>query len=104
MDGGGHWYELSSETGETLYDIFFLDSNLGWVVGNSGKILYTDDGGSNWNTEYSGTQHDLKSIHIFDPEHGKVFGEDNLNSIILNRKIGGSSGKFFNFLLNDIFQ
>ena len=87
-----------------LYDIFFLSINIGWVVGKNGEILYTNNGGSNWYPEYSGVTHDLKSIHIFDAEHGKVFGDGVQNSVILNRKIAGSSGKLFNYLLNDIFQ
>ena len=34
-----------------LTDVFFADENLGWVVGESGTILRTRDGGNTWNTK-----------------------------------------------------
>ena len=39
------WTEQSSGVTEILRDVYFADSNVGWVVGNDGLILYTDDGG-----------------------------------------------------------
>lgn len=31
-----------------LYDVHFLDESTGWVVGEFGRILRTDDGGATW--------------------------------------------------------
>ncbi len=38
--------------GAPLWNIFFLDSNNGWVVGEHGTIKYTSDSGANWD-DYS---------------------------------------------------
>ena len=34
-----------------LTDVFFIDENLGWVVGESGTTLRTRDGGNTWNVQ-----------------------------------------------------
>ena len=34
-----------------LTDVFFIDQNLGWAVGESGVTLRTRDGGNTWNTQ-----------------------------------------------------
>lgn len=34
-----------------LTDVFFIDENLGWVVGESGTTLRTRDGGNTWNAQ-----------------------------------------------------
>lgn len=60
-DGGQHWAirKLSQTEGLTeaqriesqdpvLYDVFFVDQNHGWVVGEFGKIMHTQDGGVTW--------------------------------------------------------
>ena len=36
-----------------LTDVFFIDQNLGWAVGESGVTLRTRDGGNTWNTQAS---------------------------------------------------
>jgi len=45
IDGGLHWFYLNSGTEENLRSIFFLDDNLGWVVGDNGLIIKTTIGG-----------------------------------------------------------
>ena len=34
-----------------LTDVFFVDENLGWAVGESGVTLRTRDGGNTWNAQ-----------------------------------------------------
>jgi len=43
-DGGSNWFEQSRGVG-VLNSIFFVSDQLGWAVGNNGKILYTPNGG-----------------------------------------------------------
>ena len=45
-------------------DVFFLDAKHGWVIGEKGTILYTADGGKNWETQNSGTETRLKQDAI----------------------------------------
>jgi photosystem II stability/assembly factor-like uncharacterized protein len=44
-DGGYSWTLQNSGTNSSLYDIFFLDNNNGWAVGENGTILHTINGG-----------------------------------------------------------
>ena len=45
-DGGQTWLSQNSGTDNTLYTIYFLDQNNGWISGDSGTILYTTNGGT----------------------------------------------------------
>ncbi|MBK9096680.1 MAG: T9SS type A sorting domain-containing protein [bacterium] len=44
-NGGSTWTIQNSNTNNTLNDIFFIDTNNGWAVGQNGTILYTPNGG-----------------------------------------------------------
>ena len=46
----------------TLYDVFFLDENNGWAVGNKGTILKSTDLGETWIKEESGTKNTLGKV------------------------------------------
>jgi photosystem II stability/assembly factor-like uncharacterized protein len=41
------WQLQSSGTRNTLFGVYFLNSKLGYVVGDSGTILHTTNGGEN---------------------------------------------------------
>ncbi|MEO6095344.1 MAG: YCF48-related protein [Fibrobacteria bacterium] len=55
-DGGVTWKPQASGSEEDFADVFFLNANLGWVVGgfSSPAIFKTADGGATW-TEYKGS-------------------------------------------------
>jgi len=63
-------------SGTTYYinDVFFPVQNHGWVVGESGTILKTTNGGDNWIPQSSGTTNDLKSVFFIYPS-GWAVGE-----------------------------
>jgi len=103
-NGGDNWSILYSEIQTTLCDVLFLNNDLGWAVGKEGKIISTIDGGENWVEVFSNTGHDLWSIYLLDSDVGKIVGGSSGQSIILNKKAGGGSNRFFNLLLNNIFQ
>ena len=49
FDGGVTWDTLDTEAGFTFFDIDFLNSDTGFIVGSSGfEYLRTIDGGYNW--------------------------------------------------------
>ena len=49
-DGGTNWVEqFSDATTGTFNAVMFTDLSHGWVVGDSGKVLRTTDGGNSWN-------------------------------------------------------
>jgi photosystem II stability/assembly factor-like uncharacterized protein len=67
-DGGLSWGSPVStgiNNSDTLNSISFMDANNGVIVGNSGKIYFTTNGGSNWTSQASGTTFDLLETKYF---------------------------------------
>ena len=59
----GDWYSVNSNTTENLYDIVFLNEDVGYC-GGYGVILRTTDGGENWTTIFSRDSFAIRSICI----------------------------------------
>ncbi len=49
-DGGTSWTIISDNLNPWLRDVFFIDNNNGFAVGDQGTILKTTDGGDTWQT------------------------------------------------------
>lgn len=74
-DGGETWAAQYYGYDELpLHDVFFIDSNAGWAVGDAGAILHTQDGGSSWHAQESGTPNHLRSVHFTDANTGRAVG------------------------------
>ena len=58
-DQGETWTDQTNTFKTNLYDIAFLDANVGAAVGDTGMLLYTTDAGSTWDVIPTGT---VKSI------------------------------------------
>jgi len=69
------WFEQSSSTTVNLNSVFFVNSNVGWVVGDAGTILHTIDGGNNWNPQTSNSTDDLHSVQFTDDNTGWASGD-----------------------------
>ncbi len=78
----------TSGTAQTLNGIFMLDSNTGWIAGNSGTILNTTNGGATWSPQTSGTTTNLRSVHFTSSLTGWAVGDSGL---ILKTTNGGTS-------------
>jgi photosystem II stability/assembly factor-like uncharacterized protein len=63
-----------------------LINNTGWVVGSTGTILKTGDGGNNWVSQNSGTNKYLAAVNFADTSTGYVVGD---SGTILKTKDGG---------------
>jgi photosystem II stability/assembly factor-like uncharacterized protein len=63
-DSGASWAEIATGTAKGLNAIGFLYENtdVGWVVGDSGTLLYTDDGGAHFRALQSPLAVDLYSV------------------------------------------
>ena len=64
----------------------FPDAENGWVVGNSGKIYRTQNGGKNWESQKSGVQSNLNGIDFVDDLHGVAVGD---SGVVLTTGTGG---------------
>ncbi len=82
--------------GNRLFNVKFISSTDGWSVGEHGTILNTNDGGTTWITQTSGTTNDLMCVSFSDNENGTVVGgwadwNGNSSSLILRTTNGGKT-------------
>lgn len=82
VDGGASWTSQIIPSNPDVglsYDftsIHFVDLNYGWTVGKLGYLLYTDDGGANWNDIKLESEYSLTSIFFTNQNNGYVCGEN----------------------------
>ncbi|MCH5374859.1 MAG: YCF48-related protein, partial [Planctomycetes bacterium] len=57
-----------------LADVFFLDPDRGWAVGDRGVIWFTEDGGRHWRLQYSPVPCRFESVSFIDDRHGWIVG------------------------------
>src|SRR5262249_3260060 len=55
-DAGATWGAQSTGQTTPLHGVFFLDQQRGWVVGDLGTILGTDEGGKTWKVMRQGAK------------------------------------------------
>lgn len=53
-DGGNNWNAARTGVQTPLNKIWFVDQNYGWIVGDLGVILATQDGGRTWKKQRAG--------------------------------------------------
>ncbi len=82
------WFTQPSGTGNNLNGVYFSSNTTGIVVGQSGTILRTVNGGTNWTSVSSGTNVHLFSVYFVDGNTGWVVGDV---GVILKTTNGGSS-------------
>jgi photosystem II stability/assembly factor-like uncharacterized protein len=68
------WFQLTTNTTETLQDIYFINFSTGIAVGTNGKIIRTTDSGLNWYSVTSGTSYSLYSLEFPDVMTGFAGG------------------------------
>lgn len=79
------WVEFPSTTNETLNDVFFLDSNHGWIVGDNGTFLkYTD---KNWLNVNSSMSINFNSVFFLNNNDGWIVGDSGLICRVQNDSI-----------------
>ena len=69
-------------------DVFFLDAKHGWIIGEKGTILYTSDGGTNWETQNSSTTARLNKMQFKNKKQGWIVGDE---GIFLHTENGGEN-------------
>jgi len=65
-----------------LYDINFVDAQHGWIVGEFGKVLHTQDGGETWREETKSLMEGTEYFDLLDlPTLFGVFSRDRQNAV-----------------------
>ncbi|UCH09858.1 MAG: hypothetical protein JSU61_11685 [Fidelibacterota bacterium] len=87
LDGTWELVRAAQED-ERYAALHFADQTHGWVVGDAGTIIHTDDGGRTWTAQQSGSSSDLKAVQFIGRDFGWVAGRENA---VLRTVDGGHS-------------
>lgn len=87
-NNGINWTAQTLNT-MVLNSVSYVDTNIAYVVGDTGKILYTTNAGVNWLQQNSGTTQHLYSVNFINQNTGWATGN---NGIILKTTTGGVTG------------
>jgi len=66
----GSWERISVPTNYNLRALHFTDSLCGWIVGDSGTIIHTDNGGDSWEVQQSPVNLEIVSIFFLNHSLG----------------------------------
>ena len=84
------WYQQASGTNLTLRSVSMFNQNIGYIVGDSGIILKTTNGGMNWVKQKSDSSTFLYGVKFCDSITGTVVGSNGFsNPVILHTTNGG---------------
>lgn len=84
-DGGATWSALSVTYQDalgvtvplntTMHSVSFRDAQTGWIAGEAGLVLYTDDGGATWTSQKSGSLA-IQYVCAADASRGHLVGSN----------------------------
>jgi photosystem II stability/assembly factor-like uncharacterized protein len=83
----GTWTKVESDVTNWLYDIDFPDNQNGWIVGDSGIILNSTNGGESWGRQICPINEILCAVDFVDTSYGWICS---MNSILRTTN-GGKS-------------
>jgi len=93
-DGGATWEPGTIVEAKHIAfnSVFFVSPSVGWIVGSSGLILATTDGGGAWTLKNSGTGRRLNSVCFLNEEEGWITGgqQDGSSYLVLHTRDGGA--------------
>ncbi len=95
-NGGNTWEVQSKRPVVELLNVYFTDTDTGWVVGDGGLILHTKDAGKTWKSQKSGTKLTLNRVYFVNNDEGWIIGggytdknDFETEDIILHTRDGG---------------
>lgn len=111
LSGQTKWRQLDSVTSVNLTKICFVDSLNGWIGGENGTVLYTSNGGKNWENRGLVTGSRLKDVFFLNGQRGWALFDStdgiNIISLLYSTANGGlnwqlCSQPFINNVLNNV--
>ena len=84
------WVTQNSNSGDHFWGVYFVTDNIGWAVGGWGgvPIRKTEDGGTNWNSQWAGTSAWLMDVSFANTTNGWIVGD---GGTILSTTNGGTN-------------
>jgi len=79
VDNGTDWKWEAQDSGtkDLLIDGTFINTQKGWVAGQLGTVLHTEDGGKTWVKQNTGTDKHLFNACFVDEQNGWAAGDGN---------------------------
>lgn len=78
--GGDMTWEVMDFEGElastSWNDIYFINNEEGWVIGNGGRVYMTADGGATWVAQISNVFSNLNAVFMLDNKTGWIVGKE----------------------------
>ncbi len=71
----GNWVEVST-LNQKVQSIYFFNESVGWVVGDSGYVSMTNDGGETWNDQSITSDSRLSSLFFINEQTGLMTGNN----------------------------
>ncbi len=103
----GTWEKLDIPTDKNLLDLHFNDSLTGWVVGDSGLIMHTNNGGQSWEIQESNIDNNIITVFFLDNEIGWAsalnYTTFPYGSILLKTNNGGQTWSVEPFFISNVF-
>jgi len=85
------WFSQTSGVNNHILNVFFIDENLGWAVGDMTTILKTTNGGENWMILSSSGSESIYDVFFKDQFNGIIVGGSPTNSVLALTSNGGLS-------------
>jgi photosystem II stability/assembly factor-like uncharacterized protein len=82
----GWCWQNPQPTGNTIYDIRFVDGQTGWAVGQAGQILKTVDAGASWSAQVSDVTTVLSNVRFASSTVGWAVGN---SGVVVRTEDGG---------------
>jgi photosystem II stability/assembly factor-like uncharacterized protein len=106
--GQGTWEKVDVPVSPTLRSVWFTDSLFGWIAGDSGTMLHTQDGGVNWQVQETQTACDIMEVFFLDRERGWAsafnFTNPPLGTVLLRTADGGATWNSIPYPAQEIFM
>jgi photosystem II stability/assembly factor-like uncharacterized protein len=87
-DGGETWQRVLVPSKKELYHLDFVGSARCWIVGDTGLVLVSYNGGANFQVQQSGVTLDLYNVDFRDENEGYIVGS---KGTILRTEDGGQT-------------
>lgn len=86
------------DNGKDLTSVYFIDSKRGFIGGEDGLLLYTEDGGKIWRRKTLSTRHTINDIHFRNKEDGFILAG---NTIFITNDSGDNWRGLLTFKASD---